>query len=82
MGRGTRALFLLIAAGVCTPILYNFINAYVTPTTGVFATLGVPEETIAWIGLLPFLFPIILIVMAIVTLAKSDDNDRFSNLRK
>jgi hypothetical protein len=75
-----KSIMTLILTMILAPFLKSFIEYFTTPETGILVTLGVDEGTIAFINLIPWLFPLGAIILVIIAIAKggNDDENRIS----
>lgn len=70
-----KAILSLIITGIMAPFLKSFIETYVAPETGLYVIMGLDENVLAFIGLIPWLFPLACFVWVIIAIAKGHNDD-------
>ena len=73
MNKWVKAFLMLIMTGILSPLIKNFYDEFTTPITGSLVVAGVPENELAIIGAVPWIFPIFMFVWIIIMLSKPDE---------
>lgn len=73
MGKIGGIIFKGILLMVSLPLVKSIYDFFTTPTTGYLVTLGVPEDQIAIVGAVPWVFPLGILVWLIIDLAKPSE---------
>jgi hypothetical protein len=69
-----KGFLILFATAIIFPtIIKPMFDLFCTPVTGAFAMAGMAENLIAWIALLPWVLPIIILVGVIWMWTRPDD---------